>query len=82
MIVTVLTPEITSTIENLNRRGTWQIHAVSGKTISEILKTIENGGTYTHAVVDIEAIHANIDAAIDLIDRLHKTTTAEIIVIC
>lgn len=81
MIATILLPELSTIINQLNRRGAWVLMPVNGRTANEIVKAIESKGEYTHAIIDIEAIQGNIDAALNVVERLRTTTGIDIIVI-
>lgn len=83
MIAAIVTDESYEILEEINRRKLFELERLAAQTASAAQRQIEKGKkSYEKIVVEVEAIrHGNVEAVIDLIERLQTTTTAKIIVL-
>ena len=82
-VAVIATDETMQQLQDMNLRGRFDLERLTEKTINALQKRIEkNAGQYTHLILEVAAIrHSDVGAAIDLLERLQKTTTARLIVL-
>ena len=82
-VAVIATDETMQQLQDMNLRGRFDLERLTEKTINALQKKIEKNATqYTHLILEVAAIrHSDVGAAIDLLERLQKTTAARLIVL-
>jgi len=82
-VAVIATDETMHQLQDMNLRGRFDLERLIEKTINALQKKIEKNATqYTHLILEVAAIrHSDVGAAIDLLERLQKTTAARLIVL-
>lgn len=83
MVAAIVTNETYAILEEINRRKLFELEKLSVSNAFAAQRKVEKSKqTYEQIVVEVDAIrHGNVEAVIDLIERLKTTTTATIIVL-
>ncbi len=81
MIAVISTDPVYHMLEQLNRRSTWNLLRITSTSEKDIARAIEQNDAIDCILIDAEALKGNIDLAVDIADRLSKTTSCRIIVI-
>ncbi len=82
-VAVIATDETMQQLQDMNLRGRFDLERLTERTINSLQKKIEKNATqYTHLILEVAAIrHSDVGAAIDLLERLQKTTAARLIVL-
>ncbi|MCL1830514.1 MAG: hypothetical protein FWG21_03695 [Oscillospiraceae bacterium] len=81
MIATLLSENIQKLLTDLARLNDhWEIAKLPVKNTREIYQTL-GSGVYTLLIIDIMGFNKNVSAALEIIERLGKSSTLELIVI-
>ena len=82
-VAVIATDETMQQLQEMNLRGRFDLERLTERTINALQKKIEKNATqYTHLILEVAAIrHSDVGAAIDLLERLQKTTAARLIVL-
>lgn len=82
-VAVIATDETMQQLQDMNLRGRFDLERLTERTINALQKKIEKNATqYTHLILEVAAIrHSDVGAAIDLLERLQKTTAARLIVL-
>lgn len=83
MVAAIVTNETYVILEEINRRKLFELEKLSVSNAFAAQRKVEKSKqTYEQIIVEVDAIrHGNVEAVIDLIERLKTTTTATIIVL-
>lgn len=81
MIAALVRPDTKQAIELLNRRNIFDCNFIYAKNIEGARKQIEDGGSYSHIIIDMAYFAGDIDTGLDLVDRLAKTLTGTVIAV-
>lgn len=83
MVAAIVTNETYAILEEINRRKLFELEKLSVSNAFAAQRKVEKSKqTYEQIIVEVDAIrHGNVEAVIDLLERLKTTTTATIIVL-
>lgn len=81
MIATLLKPETYELLMSMTRLNKhWDIRTLTIRSINDIYKQLDSGD-YTILIIDILGINKNVNTALNVIERMSKSSTIQIIVI-
>lgn len=83
MIAAIVSEETFIIIEEINRRKLFELDRLTAQTAFAAQRSIEKSKkNYEQIVVEVDAIrHGNVEAVIDLVERLKTTTTATLVIL-
>lgn len=81
MIAALVRADIGQAIERLNRRNIFECNFIRAKNTEAARKQIEDGGSYSHIIIDMAYFAGDIDTGLDLVGRLTKTLTGTVVAV-
>lgn len=75
MIAAIAQHEVVKTLEELNHRNIFEIEVYAPTSVNTVQKELESKGNYTHILLELRAFRNNVDAGLDLLERLKHTQT-------